>query len=315
MSQSGQAKYDIEDEIDLKEIFHIIWAGRWYILIAICLFTLVGLAYALYKKNIYQANVLVIPVQEETGHLASIGSQLGGLANLAGVSLGSDRSNKATLAIEIMRSNTFLKDFILRNDLVKPLFAVEGWDPAESRWIYDTNRYNPESGTWLTDDEGESQRPSDWEMVTVFKEDHLRIAKNDDTGMVTVGIRHYSPELSKEIVETLLSDINEYMRRQDVEESEARIEYLEAKLRDTSITDMQKMFYQLIESETRTLMLANARKEYIFETVDPALMPEEPVEPKRLIILIVAVLLGTGTGIFIALMKALFINEKGIDLE
>ena len=58
------------------------------------------------------------------------------------------------------------------------------------------------------------------------------------------------------------------------------------------------MFYQLIESETRTVMLANAQDEYIFKTVDPAVVPQEKSEPSRALIAIVATILGGMLGVF-----------------
>jgi len=39
--------------------------------------------------------------------------------------------------------------------------------------------------------------------------------------------------------------------------------------------------YDLIEQETKTLMLANARTEYAFTIVDPAVAPEVRIQPKR----------------------------------
>lgn len=312
MSQSRPTHHQLDDEIDLRELCQIIWNGKWYIFTSILLFSVLGLAYALYKPDIYQATVLVTPIQEESRGLSSVGGQLGSLASLAGVSIGEDGSNRITLAKEIMQSRAFLLEFIHRNNLVKPLFAVDGWNSGENRWIYDESRYDPSADEWLKDGEGKTKEPTNWEMVTVFKEENLRINHNEDTGMISVGIRHYSPQLAKKIVESLLDQINEYMRQQDVKESEARIGYLEAKLQETSISGMQQMFYQLIENETRTLMLANARKEYILKTVDPALVPEEPVEPKRVVILIIAVLLGAGVGLFLTLAKALLVEPKHV---
>lgn len=88
--------------------------------------------------------------------------------------------------------------------------------------------------------------------------------------------------MAKEWTEKLVHEINQHMRQQDVEDAEARIAYLEEKLSETNIAGMQQVFFQLIESETRTVMLANAQNEYIFKTVDPAVVPQEKSEPKEL---------------------------------
>lgn len=95
--------------------------------------------------------------------------------------------------------------------------------------------------------------------------------------MLTVKLKSLSPPVAKEWADLLIKDINEHMRQQDVQDAEARIAYLEEKLNETNIAGMQQVFYQLIESETRTVMLANAQNEYVFKTVDPAVVPQEKV--------------------------------------
>lgn len=50
-------------------------------------------------------------------------------------------------------------------------------------------------------------------------------------------------------------NINEHMHLEDINDAEARIAYLEVKLGETNIAGMQQVFYQPIESETRTVML------------------------------------------------------------
>ena len=128
--------------------------------------------------------------------------------------------------------------------------------------------------------------------------------------MVTVSVKSLSPVAAKQWTEWLVKDINEHMRAQDIEDAEASINYLEAKLDETNIAGMQQVFYQLIESETRTVMLANAQQEYVFKTVDPAVVPQEKSEPKRALIAIIATMLGGMLGVFIVLIRAFIRNGK-----
>ena len=124
--------------------------------------------------------------------------------------------------------------------------------------------------------------------------------------MVTFSVKSLSPLAAQQWGQWLVEDINEHMRQQDVAEAEARIDYLENKLTDTNIAGMQQVFYQLIESETRTVMLANAQREYVFKTIDPAVVPQEKSEPKRALIAILAIMLGGMLGIFIVFLRSFF---------
>ena len=146
--------------------------------------------------------------------------------------------------------------------------------------------------------------------MKVFKNNHINISENQESGLVTLSVKSLSPEFAKQWAEWLVQDINEHMRRDDVASAEARIAYLEDQLNETNIAGMQQVFYQLIESETRTVMLANAQREYVFKTIDPAVVPQEPSEPKRALIAVLAMLLGGMIGVFIVLVRGFFKNHS-----
>ncbi|MEO9522531.1 MULTISPECIES: Wzz/FepE/Etk N-terminal domain-containing protein [Marinobacter] len=292
-----------EDEIDLRQLFAILWSGKWLIIAITFLFAVGGVAYAIYQPNIYQSTVLMAPANDDNT-MGGISGQLGGLASLAGISLGSGRTNQTVIAKEVLRSRAFLADFIDRHNLAVPIMAVEGWSRNPGNWQYNRNVYNPETEQWLQNEEGKNLRPTDWDLVKVFKNNHINISENQESGLVTLSVKSLSPEAARQWAEWLVQDINEHMRREDVVSAEARITYLEDKLNDTNIAGMQQIFYQLIESETRTVMLANAQQEYVFKTIDPAVVPQEPSEPKRALIAIIATLLGGMLGVFMVFIRA-----------
>jgi len=291
-----EARHHPDDEIDLRELFATLWAGKWLIILTTILFGAAGVAYALYKPDIYQANALLAPAEGETG--GRLGGQLGNLASLAGVNIGEDGSSNTVIAREVLQSRAFLTDFIRRHELEAPLMATKAWNIRQSEWVYDRDIYNPETGEWGADEDGESLQPTNWDLVKKFRESHLSVSENKDNGMVTVSVKSLSPVAAQQWTEWLVRDINEHMREQDVEEAETSVAYLEAKLQETNIAGMQQVFYQLIEQETRTIMLANAQREYVFKTVDPAVVPQEHNEPKRVLIVLVSVLLGGMLAIF-----------------
>lgn len=206
--------------------------------------------------------------------------------------------------MEVLRSRAFLADFIERHNMAVPLMAVKGWSMEQGEWQYNREVYDPETGQWLLSEDGKSQQPTDWDLVKAFRGRHLSVSENKENGMVTFSVKSLSPPAAQQWAQWLVEDINEHMRRQDVAEAEARINYLEDKLTDTNIAGMQQVFYQLIESETRTVMLANAQQEYVFKTIDPAVVPQEKSEPKRALIAILAIMLGGMLGVSIVFIRA-----------
>ena len=304
MTQTPDPQHYPDDEIDLRELFATLWAGKWLIILVTIIFAAGGVAYALYKPDIFQSSVLLAPTD------GGGTSGLSGLASLAGVNIGQDSSSNTAIAKEVLQSRAFLASFINRHELAVPLLGTAGWNLRESRWTYDREVYNPDTEEWGLDDERQSLKPTDWDLVKTFKENHLSVSEYSDNGMITVSVKSQSPIAAKNWAEWLVRDINEHMRDQDIVEAEASIDYLEGKLNETNIAGMQQVFYQLIESETGTVMLANAQREYVFKTVDPAVIPQEKSGPKRALICIVATMLGGMLGVFIVFIRAFIKSGK-----
>jgi len=306
------ANAESRDVIDMGAIFSTIWKSKILVGVTTLIFSITGIAYSLSTPNIYKSSVLLAPAKEKRGDLASIAGQFGGLASLAGINIGTGDTDQIVIAKETLESRKFIAEFIKRHEIASIIYAATSWDEEKKEWNFDPELYDVETQKWKFDDEGETFKPSDWDLVKDFKEDHFRVSEDKNTGLITISIKSYSPIEAKMWAEWIVNDINEYIREKDVKEAERSIKYLEEKLEETTISGMQKIFYQLIEAETRTVMLANAREEYIFKTIDPAVVPEEKAEPKRAIICLIAAFLGFLIGIVIALIKNLIQRNKTI---
>ena len=149
---------------------------------------------------------------------------------------------------------------------------------------------------------GKSVEPTDWELVKKFL-DIASISKDAKSGLVTVAVEYYSPESAKQWVDWLVADLNEAMKLRDQTDATRNISYLKAQLEKTPVADMQKVFYQLIEDQTKTLMLTEVNQEYVFKTLDPAVVAEEKAKPKRALIAVLGTLLGGMLGVMIVLVR------------
>jgi len=73
---------------------------------------------------------------------------------------------------------------------------------------------------------------------------------------------------------------------------------------------MQTVFYQLIEQQTKTIMLAEVSQEYVLKTIDPANAPEEKAKPNRALIVILSTMLGGILSVLIVLIRYFTNNGK-----
>ncbi len=78
-----------DDEIDLRELFSAIWAGKWLIVCVTAIFAVASVFYALSLPDVYKSEALLAPASDSSG--MKVPGQLGGLAALAGVNLGGGR--------------------------------------------------------------------------------------------------------------------------------------------------------------------------------------------------------------------------------
>lgn len=287
------AAHAYDDEIDLRELFAVLWAGKNKILAITAVFALVSVIYALSVPNQYKATALLAPAQSESGGLSGALGQLGGLASLAGVSIGGGDSSEAQVALEIMQSWNFIESFIANNDLAVEVYAAEGWSRSSNQLEINNGVYDVSSKAWMIENNqsGEIGPPSSWALFKKFAE-KLSVSEDKKTGLVSVSIEYYSPQIAKDWLDLYVQAINKHMQARQIAKVTNNINYLQAQIQKTTIAEMQEVFYTIIEEQIKSKMLAEASPDYAFLAVSPSMVPEQKSQPKRALICILGTLLG-----------------------
>lgn len=293
MQNDIQAPQPYDDEIDLRELFTVLWAGKKLIVAITAIFAMVSVGYALSLANQYKASAVVSPSQSGGSSLGAMAGQLGGLASLAGINIGSGESNETQEAMEIMQSRAFMEDFIQTHDLQVPIYAAIGWDKGSNSLKLNNDLYDATLKHWLIegDESGENRAPSSWELYKAFRE-RVAVSQDKKSGLINISVEYYSPQIAKQWVDLFIITINDYMRARKLEQVNRNIEYLTAQIDKTAIADMREVFYQLVEEQTKSKMLAEASPEYAFVTVSRAMVPEEKSQPQRALVCVLGTLLG-----------------------
>ena len=290
---TGLAAYD--DEIDLRELFSVLWEGKLTIALVTALSAVISVSVALYLPNKYTSEALLAPRAEGGvgGGLGQLASQYGGLASLAGINIGGlGEGGKTAIAIEMLKSREFFGEYLYDHVLVD-LMAAESWDRASDKSILDPSIYDSATLTWVRDVGPEFQiKPSVQEAHDDFVESSLSVSEDKQTGFVTVAITHYSPSVARDWVLLIVNGVNDAVRARDVEEAENSIAFLNEQRQKTNLVSLTEVFAELIEQQTKTVMLAAASEEYVFQIIDPPVAPELKSEPSRALICILGVLLG-----------------------
>ena len=310
-SQQKPPAKDYDDEIDLRDLFRVLWAGKLLIGGITFAVAVIAIAVALMLPNIYRAEALLAPNdQDGAGGLSALAAQYGGLASLAGINLRPGTADKTSLGLEILKSRKFITKFVESHNILVQLMAVEGWDLETGKLEINPDAYDVESDTWVRQVRPPKKTiPSSQEAHEKFM-DILSVSQDIKTGFVTLAIEHYSPAVAKQWVDWLIDDLNASIMRQDVSEAEQAIEYLNDQIKNTSLAELQIVFFSLIEEQTKTVMLAKVTDEYLLKTLDPAVAPEMKSKPKRALIVILSVLLGSFFAVAVVLISTSIRQEE-----
>jgi len=274
-----------EDEINLLDLFRIIWKSKWLILSITALSTGIAVAAAYLMPPIYRSEVLMAPVSEEqSGRLSSLAGQFGGLAAIAGINLGGDTASKEE-AVALLKSRALTEQFIKDEKLITVLFYKD-WDAKNKKW--DVNN--------------EDDIPTIRDAFKKFDEDVRSIKVDRKTGLVTLSIEWKNPKLSADWAGKLVARVNAQMRKRAIEDAEKSLAYLNKELKKTSAVEMHEAIYSLIEGQIKTIMLANVREEYSFKVIDPPAIPnnDDEIWPNKKIF--------GGTGLSVGFFRGLCLS-------
>ncbi len=270
MTAPGTVADFADDELRLVDLWTIVWSSKWRVIAVTSAFMAISILYALLATEWYRAEALLAPA--ESRNVSPLQNQLGGLAALAGVSIGSGDSVEA---IATLKSREFARDFIEDQGLLTVFFA-DAWDPVGQRWL----------------DEDPDEQPDIRDAVRRFHEDILRVDEDRATGLVTIAAEWTDPDLAAEWASELVRRLNSKLRETTLEEAEANVDYLQREMAKTNVVTLQQAMGRLVESELQKLMLARGTPEFAFRIIDPAQPPDRRIRPQRATIVLVGTFVG-----------------------
>ena len=274
--------YKVEEgDVRLRDAWRIVTTYRLTIFSISALATIVAIVASFLMAPVYRAEVLLAPVSdEERTSISALALQFGGLASLAGIDLGPG-DNNVEQSLATIRSRQFIRDFVADKQLM-PLLYRDKWNAEERKW------------------KDPQDVPSTLDAYQLLIRDVLSINADKKTGLVTLIIDWNDPDEAAEWANSLVRRINVREKEMAISEAEKSISYLRDQLVKTSVVEMQQAIYQLMEAQSKKIMIANVREEYAFKVIDPAVPPEHKIKPKRALIALMGLLAGVTLGFFVA---------------
>ena len=280
MLSQGQTISDPADQpgsIRGSQVLSTLWVGRIWILSATLLFIIPCAIYAFVATPVFRATVVLSPASSEAGagNAAGVIGQLGGLASLAGISLGAkDSSTEEALAV--LRSRVLLQEFIRDHDLLQRLFPHRWLTAQMRRFLFDSTPLSFAKGS------------------KYINEKVLSISREKKTGLVFLTIDWNDPAEAASWANELVSRVNAEMQAREMQSSTASVGFLESELSKAQLVETRQAINRLIEDQIKRKMIASVTKEYAFRTVDKALPPDpdDRLSPKIPLVIIGGMLTG-----------------------
>ncbi len=301
-------KIDMEkkDTTDPLIVFSILYKKKLSIIFFSLVVSFFAILYSFFMKDIYLSEALIMSSNSSS---SSPFERYAPLASLGGIELPSSSSQtRLEEAIATLKSKEFIINFVNDYDLDKLLFASKSWDKKKNKIILDEGIYDVSSSNWISNFSGINGRPSDLELYEAFQT-NFQVYEDLETKFYTLSFRSLSPKTSKEVLENIIFKVNENLKNKDIKSAKNSITYLKSQLNKTTSTDLKNIFYRMIADQTKTIMIAQGKEDYIFKVIDPPYLPENRSSPKRRLILFTTFLISFAMSIIFFLFLNLLNKE------
>ena len=248
---TSQSDLELEEQIDLREIFLRVWRGRLLVILVTCFGILFSIFYVRTLPNLYESRAILAP-SSEVGHSIGQIPQLGNYLGFGSSSGGGAIAN-TVLAMERLKSLSFFEKHLYER-VIPELAAFESWNNEKRTILYNAELYDKESGRWAQDPKSKkslkpSPQASHKSFVNAIEVGSL------GSGLVSLRVVHQSPLIARDWISLVIERINDDIRERDISQARASLEFLEELLAKNSIVTLDQVFAQLIEEETKKVML------------------------------------------------------------
>ncbi|MDG4594375.1 MAG: Wzz/FepE/Etk N-terminal domain-containing protein [Candidatus Contendobacter sp.] len=283
--------YGLEEEIELVEYLASLFRNKYWILLfaVLCAGAGFGLAKVIPKR--YEAGVqLSLRQPDIPGGVTPDNRRASEMLTLMehGFVLDMAGKNYRDVVMAQMNSRNFTSHFIATQNVLPYLFAKQ-WNPDKQEWI----------GGF---------KPSLNEAYEIFDKSIRTVVHDPETDLIRLIIRWRDPEIAATWANAYVKAFNDFTREKDIQESRRKREFLMQELRETSVVEMEKSIYRMIEAETAVEMLARSRENYVLLVLDNAVPDARHFTPSVIRMTAIGFAAGFGMG-FVAAIGSVLVRK------
>jgi len=326
------------DEIDLRALVKVIWAGRKFILTVAGVITFIGLLYALLATPYYKSTITLYPATNETG--GTLG-QLQGLATSFGLGMGGGLESSYNIP-DVVKSRRIrrmiLEQHWMTEKYIYPIDLVTFWE------INDTTSILLNPMVWLKNllavpTISEESILKEWQEEALERlEELVSVSEDRKTGLIHIDILTEEPQLSADIANYIAKAANDYIQAENSFEASRDRNFIEERLivvknelnkaenklkefrqenrrladspelqleqgRLLRQVEMKQQVYITLQQQLELARIDEVKQTPVIHTLDVAEAAIKKDKPKRKLIVILSMMLGGIVGTIIKLSK------------
>jgi hypothetical protein len=251
--------------------------------------------YVLKMPNSYKSEAVLIPSAQKGG--SSLGG-LGGLAAMAGVSLGGGSMTPDIAFQSLLNNYGFMKDFVEKNH-IDEYYSREN---ADENYVFAFGFRGFYDLFHSSSEKNEKQNREDviYSLVKQLK-GKFSIAADKKSGLITISFTDYDRAYTPKMVNMFLKDASQYLVDNGLKNIDSRLNYFEKEMARVEAFELRQNLSQMISQILQEKVMMKSKQYY---QCDLLTAPEAPyikdkTKPKRGLILVVAFITSIILGIFL----------------
>ena len=187
---------ELNDEVDLKDLFLTLWGGKIYIILISIIFVFLASFYLQFAERKYSVEYNLKPVGE-TKNSPSL-SGLGGFASLAGIQLPMSSNNDFNIFKELITAPEVSEIVYKNKKIMKDIFISE-WDETLNNYSRPPKSkiqiFVSDAKKLLTGNINVNYMPPNPRRLAIFINKNIQIGEDKDTVFLKLTSETSKPEL------------------------------------------------------------------------------------------------------------------------
>lgn len=300
----------MDDEIDLWELWQVLWQARIFIGGFTLASTLLAVLITLFVLPVtYQSEAVLMPTEEQRG-----GGALAGLASALPISLPGGEGGKSESIVAFLNSRTLKERLLTKYELLPRLYP-DLWDAGKKKWRADDPSKQPSIIKFL-------QRKAKLHQISQDKKSKL----------ITLTWEDKDPTFAALMLERIVAELQYYLDHEHVSDAKRERESVEKQLakatgelhhwehqlpsQDLFLSTIQRELqasqavYGELRRQFELAKIAEAKAQISFKVLDPPFIPELKFKPKRSLICALTLVASGMLAILLVFARRAVINRQ-----